>query len=170
MAKLKMIGMETYIAQLKNIQNGTAAVCRAAVKAGAGVIADGIRQELQSEVLAVSEKTALAAYQHNFPTYLSEHQKKGLLDSLGISKIKANKGMYDTKVGFDGYNDIKTERWPNGQPNALIAQSVESGRTWMIKQPFVRPTVKRLEKKALQAMKDAADKETQKILGGKNNG
>lgn len=166
MAKVKLIGIEAYIQQVKNIDNGTAKVCRAAVKAGAGVIADGIRQELTSDVAAVSDKMALAAYQHEVKTYCSESQKKGLLKSFGISKITVKKGVYSAKVGFEGYNDVKTERWPNGQPNALIAQSVESGRTWMIKQPFVRPTVKRLEKTALEAMKQAADKELEKLTGG----
>lgn len=169
MAKIKMVGMETYIQQIRTIED-PAKVCRAAVKAGAGVIADGIRQELQSEVLAVSDKTALAAYQHKFPMYCSESQKKGLLKGLGITKIHVKRGIYEAKVGFDGYNDVKTKLWPEGQPNALIAQSVESGRTWMIKQPFVRPTVKRLENTALVAMKQAADKKLEEILGGNSNG
>lgn len=166
MAKVKLVGIEAYIQQVRTIDGGTAKVCRAAVKAGAGVIADGIRQELTSDVAAVTDKMALAAYQHKVKTYCSTSQKKGLLKSLGISKITVNKGIYSAKVGFDGYNDVKTELWPDGQPNALIAQSVESGRTWMIKQPFVRPTVKRLEKTTLEAMKQAADRELEKLTGG----
>lgn len=169
MAKLKMVGMETYIQQIRTIED-PAKVCRAAVRAGAGVIADGIRQELVSDTIAISDKQALAAYQHKVKTYCSESQKKGLIKGLGITKIRVNKGVYEAKVGFDGYNDVKTELWPDGQPNALIAQSVESGRTWMIKQPFVRPTVKRLEKTALLAMEQAANQKLEEILGGNNNG
>lgn len=169
MAKIKMIGLETYIQQIRTIED-PAKVCRAAVRAGAGVIADGIRQELESDTIAISDKMALAAYQHKVKTYCSESQKKGMLKGLGISKIRVNKGVYEAKVGFDGYNDVKTKRWPHGQPNALIAQSVESGRTWMIKQPFVRPTVKRLKGIAELEMKRAADQKLKEILGGNRNG
>ena len=168
MAKLKMVGMEAYIQQIRTIED-PAKVCRAAVRAGAGVIADGIRQELVSETKTISDKQALAAYQHKIKTYCSDSQKKGLLKGLGISKIRVNKGIYEAKVGFDGYNDVKTELWPEGQPNALIAQSVESGRTWMIKQPFVRPTVKRLQNTALEAMKRAADQKLEELLGGNSD-
>lgn len=165
MAKIEMHGMDAYIQQLRTIDD-PAKICRAAVKAGAGIIADGIRRELRSDMFNISDKAALAGYQHGYATYFSESQRKGLLEGLGITKIRVHKGIYEAKVGFDGYNDVKTELWPNGQPNALIAQSVESGRTWMLKQPFIRPTVKRLKDTAEKAMAEAADKELKKLTGG----
>ena len=42
------------------------------------------------------------------------------------------------KIGFDGYNQLTTKRWPQGQPNSMVARSVESGTSWMKKQPFMR--------------------------------
>ena len=69
-------------------------------------------------------------------------------------------------MGFDGYNDIKTKRWPNGQPNALIARACESGSSAMLKQPFVRPAIQRKKDAALEAMKQAADRELEKLTGG----
>ena len=166
MAKFQMQGINQYLDQLRKLEKGTDTVCKAAIYAGAGVLADGIRQELKSDTLVISDKAAMAAWNENKPTYISEKQRKGLLESLGVTPIRDTYGSFDAKIGFDGYNDIKTERWPNGQPNALIARACESGSSAMLKQPFIRPTEKRLKNAVYQAMDEAADKETQKIIGG----
>ena len=166
MAKFQMQGINQYLDQLRKLEKGTDTVCKAAIYAGAGVLADGIRQELKSDTLVISDKAAMAAWNENKQTYISEKQRKGLLESLGVTPIRDKFGIFDAKIGFDGYNDIKTERWPNGQPNALIARACESGSSAMLKQPFIRPTEKRLKNAVYQAMDEAADKETQKIIGG----
>lgn len=165
MAKVEMKGMSQYIKQLENVAWASKEVCRAAVYAGADVVADEMKREIQA-LDRVTDAEAMSAYREGRPTKISVSQKIGLVKSLGIAPIADKYGVVSTKIGFDGYNDVKTERWPNGQPNALIARACESGSSAMIKQPFVRPTVKRLEKTALEAMKQAADKELEKLTGG----
>lgn len=163
MAKLEMKGMEAYIKQLENVANATKEVCEAAVYAGANVVANEIRTEIR-QLKIVSNKGAITAYSAKEPTYISEPQKKGLEESLGVAKIREDKGAYDTKIGFDGYNDVATKRWPNGQPNALIARSCNSGSSAMLKQPFIRRAVAKSRGQALKEMDDAANKKTQEIL------
>lgn len=165
MAKIEMRGMDAYIRQLEGLANGTEAVCKAAVYAGADVVADNVRSALRG-LRVVSEADALAAYGRREPTYLSAEQRQALLDSLGVAPIRDKFGLWSTKVGFDGYNAIQTERWPSGQPNQLIARACESGSSAMLKQPFMRPTVNKSKARAEQAMAEAADKELKKLTGG----
>lgn len=166
MAKFEMRGIEKYLSELRKLEKGTDSVCKAAVYAGAKVLADGIKQELISDVEAISDKAAMARWRAGKPGYISVSQKKGLIESLGVTPIRDKFGHFDAKIGFDGYNDVETDRWPGGQPNQLIARACESGTTAMLKQPFIRPTEKRLTPEVYKAMEEAADKEIQKILEG----
>lgn len=165
MAKIQMTGMDAYLAELRRLGENTAPVCEAAVYAGAKVVADEIRREIQS-LRVVSDKHALAAWQMREPTFLCYTQKKGLLESFGVAPIQNRYGVFSTKCGFDGYNDIHTQRWPNGQPNIVIARACESGSSAMLKQPFMRPTVNKSKARVEQAMAEAADKELKKLTGG----
>lgn len=65
---------------------------------------------------------------------ISQAQKDGLIESLGIACIRKDKYGMNVKIGFDGYNSIKTKRWPKGQPNMMVARSVNGGTS------FLRPT------------------------------
>ena len=157
--------MDAYLSELRKLGENTTPVCKAAVYAGAKVVADEMKRATQA-LDRVTDAEAMAAYRERRPTKISVSQKIGLVKSLGIAPITDKYGIVSTKIGFDGYNDVKTKRWPNGQPNALIARSCESGSSAMIKQPFVRPMLKRVEKTALEAMKQAADRELEKLTGG----
>jgi hypothetical protein len=169
MAKIEMHGMEAYLSELRKVGEATAPVCEAAVYAGAAVMADAIRQSTEG-LDTVSDAEALSNYQARTPGKISVSQKIGLVKSLGITPIRDKYGVFSAKVGFDGYNDVKTKRWPHGQPNQLIARSCESGSTAMTKQPFVRTVIKRTQGAALVEMERAADKKLKKILGGNDNG
>lgn len=169
MAKIEMQGMEAWLSELRRAGEATAPVCEAAVYAGAKVVADAVRQSTEG-LDTVSDAEALSNYQARTPGKISVSQKIGLLKSLGITPIKDKFGVISAKVGFDGYNDVKTKRWPNGQPNQLIARSCESGSSAMTKQPFVRTAVKRVQGAALIEMERAADQKLKEILGGNSNG
>lgn len=167
MAKFEMQGMDAYIKQLQDIAGGSADVCKAAVYAGAESVANEIKAEML-KLKTTSEELALRAYGKKEPSYLTLRQKKGLIESFGLPKIREDMGVYDTKAGFDGYNEVKTKRWPNGQPNVLVARSVNNGSSAMIKQPFIRRAVARIRKPAIDAMDKAANKKTKEIMEGKN--
>lgn len=166
MAKVEMQGMDAYLSELRKLGENTVPVCKAAVYAGAKVVADEMKRATQG-LDSVTDAEAKAAWHEREPAKISVSQKIGLVKSLGVAPISDKYGVVSTKVGFDGYNDVKTKRWPKGQPNQLIARSCESGSTAMIKQPFVRPALKRIEKAALFAMEQAANKELEKLTGGK---
>lgn len=168
MAKLTMQGISAYTKMLGELDRLSPDVCKAAVYAGAGVVADEIRKNIDG-LKRVSDNEALAAYQKGVPTLISVTQKNGLRAGFGISPIKYrgnNTGFIDARVGFEDYNGIETKRWPDGQPNIMIAAQCEHGSSAIIKQPFVRPAVSRVRDKAIKAMDEAANKKVKEIIGG----
>ena len=166
MAKFEFKGIQQYLDQLRSLEKGTDEVCKAALYAGAEVLADGIKESIRS-LDRVTDAQAMADWKAGKPSKISVSQKIGLVESMGVTPIRNKYGQYDVKIGFDGYNDVKTDRWPNGQPNALIARACESGSTAIIKQPFIRPTEKRLQSTVYEAMDQAANKKLNEIIGGK---
>ena len=70
----------------------------------------------------------------------------------------------NVKIGFDGYNRVITKKWPLGQPNQMVARSVESGTTWMKKNPFVKRGASKSRRKALEMMRKSVQKSIEKIM------
>ena len=83
---------------------------------------------------------------------ITEAQAKSLHDGLGIAVMEHKNFAWNTKIGFDGYNEVRTKTYPKGEPNALIARSVESGSSVRNKTPFIAPAVKKIRKDAEHAM------------------
>ena len=131
-----------------------------AIYGAAGIVGDEIRQSL--EQVPTDETYGTETQKAKGP---KEAQKKGLYESLGIASMQDDgTGYLHVKIGFDGYSDIVTQRWPRGQPNQMVARSVESGTTWMQKNDFVRRAVNASRKRAIAFMKKTVDKSIQKIM------
>ena len=95
---------------------------------------------------------------------LNAKQRAGLHKGLGIAKMQQDGKLTNVKIGWDGYNDIKTKRWPNGQPNQMIARSIERGTSFMKANPFVKRAVNRTRKAAAAEMQNVLDSEIEKIM------
>jgi HK97 gp10 family phage protein len=167
MAKIEMRGMDAYLSELRKLGENTEPVCKAAVYAGAKVIADEIKQAT-SGLNRVTDAEAMAAYHEKKPVKISVSQKIGLVKSLGIAPITDKYGIVSTKVGFDGYNDVKTKRWPNGQPNAMVIRSLESGTSFLKRSPVITKAVRKARPKVEETMARAYDKQVRKRIGGLN--
>lgn len=94
----------------------------------------------------------------------STYQKEGLLRSVGIAPMRWDGDFCNVKIGFDGYNGIKTKRWPSGQPNQLVARAVESGTSFMRKQPFSRKAARNSKRACEEAMARVVDREIEKKM------
>lgn len=164
MAKMTIKGIDEYALKLSKLGNKSQEVAGKAIYAGAQVVADAIKRNIDS-LEAVDDKYNLIAYKQGKKSKLSETQKKGLKEAFGITKMqKDSDGFYNVKLGFDGYNDVKTKKYPNGQPNQLIAIVTESGSSFMDKTPFVRPALNQTKKQAQEIMQKVIDEETGKIM------
>lgn len=116
-------GFELQMEQLINEQIG-----KEVVWAGAQPVANQIRENLKGNL--TNSKTSDGA----------------LLDSLGIAPPLLNdKGIYNTKIGFKGYDK-------KGVANALKARVMESGSSYVKKRPFIRTAVRKTEAIALLEM------------------
>lgn len=95
---------------------------------------------------------------------ITQAQKDGLLSSFGFATMQDDGGFINTKCGFDGYNSVKTKKYPNGQPNALIANAVNSGTSRRQKFPFIAEGLKASRSKAKKAMARQMDEDLAYLL------
>ena len=132
MANIKFKGFENYAGIIKELEKHSKDIAGAAVYAGAKVVADKVKRQIDH--IDSGEKSD---YEYD----RRERQKEGLRKSMGISAMRNDNGFLNVKVGFDGYNDIKTRKYPNGQPNAMVARVFNYGTSHNRKQPFFKNAI-----------------------------
>ena len=131
---------------------------------GAKIAADELRTSVD-DLARVTDAEAIQAWMTRTPSLISVSQKNGLRNGLGISPMKVGPNLkIHVKVGFSGYNEVVTHRWPNGQPNVMIAASCEHGSSAMLEQPFIRTAYVSCAGRVVKQMKETAKKEISEIL------
>lgn len=156
-------GLDNYIVYLQSIEAVTDEAIGEAVYDMAKVVADKVRAGIEALPAAQKGKTSYRVSDHWVMSRLSDEQKKGLLDGFGVSPMQDDGGYINVKLGFDGYNSVKTKKYPQGQPNALIARVTESGSSYREKTPFIRPAVNASRKQAEAAGREIIDKKIAEI-------
>ena len=154
-------GIDDYIAQLGNLADTSKDAVGRAVYEGAKVVADAIKKEIGA--IPVDDHPPIVANGNRIGT-LTSKQKQGLVDGFGIAKMKDEGGYKNVKIGFAGYNTEVTKKYPNGQPNAMIARSVNSGTSFRKKNPFVDKTTRSVKSQAEEAMRKTVDEEISKRI------
>lgn len=145
---------ESYILKLDALGMKLDDVLAKAIYPAAGVVADEIQKEISK--LNVSDSGELGS--------LNAKQRAGLHKGLGIAVLRKDGDLLNVKIGWDGYNEIKTKRWPQGQPNQMIARSVERGTSFMQANPFVKRAVARTKKVSQEKMAEVIDREIAIIM------
>lgn len=142
MAKITFNMGEDYLKKLKALGDKSEETAAKAIQAGAGIVADQVRENLETNLAG------------------SEVSTGALATSLGITPVSIDRdGIINAKIGFDGYDE-------KGVPNQLKARVMESGSSKVKKRPFVRPAVNATKKAAEDAMQKVIDEETEKIMKG----
>lgn len=159
MAKITFPGLADYELMLSKLEDGAKEIIGKAIYEGAGIVADEIKSSIQSLPIVRGYGTTT----NKLPGGVTSAQKAGLIDGLGISSMQDDAGYLNVKIGFDGYNNTRTEKYPQGQPNQLVARGVESGTSWKQKKPFIRPAVNRAKKRAESEMARIIDEELEKL-------
>jgi len=160
MATIEMKGIDEYLIKLSRLEQASKEdICGKAIHEGAGIVADAMRAELErlptDESFGTTENPAKG---------IKAIQKEGLLHSLGITSMQEDaSGFLNVKIGFDGYNRVRTQKWPNGQPNQMVARAANSGTTWLSKYTFVKKAMAASKKKAQEAMKKSVTKSIDEI-------
>jgi len=157
MAKFQFEGVDEYIAQLQKIYDDTEEIIGSAIYQGAGVVMKSVVSAIEGintdNRFGTPENKAIGP---------NPYQKEGLRRSVGIAKLRKDGSFWNVKIGFDGYNGLHTKTWPQGQPNAMVARSVESGTSWMQKQPFMRKAESSSRVRCEEAMAKEIDKQLTK--------
>ena len=163
MAKFK-VDMDTYIGRLTKLTGVTEETVKAAVQAGADILANEMRKNITG-IPTVTRNQAIDDYHARVPSRgLTNAAKQGLLSSFGITPIRNDDGEWNVHVGFDGYNSIKTKRYPRGQANQMVARSVEKGSSAVARHPFVAPAIAAKKQECLKAMQQVIDDEFNEIM------
>ena len=157
MSTFQFEGVDDYISQLSKIYGDTDEIIGRAIYEGAAVVMQSVVSGIEG--IAVDNRYGTETEKTAGP---NSYQKEGLKRSVGITKMRIDGSFRNVKIGFDGYNGLKTKTWPNGQPNAMIARSIESGTSWMQKQPFMRKAENSSRSKCEQAMAQQIDLEIEK--------
>lgn len=146
MASWKFEGLDEYLRQLERLQGSSDQAIGKAIYEGAGVVA---------KACAAAIKALPVSNQHD-SNGITSVQKAGLIEGFGISHAQTDGYYRNVKLGFDGYNGQKTHKYPNGQPNSMIARSINSGSSYRRKNPFMD--------KATASSKDACEATMQRVI------
>lgn len=165
MAEIKVEGMEEFLNLLIATEKQTERIIGRSVYPGAKIVADTCKDYLETFIITESGRHTDSTH------YPTPTQLKGLIDSMGVAEMKRKfGGIYDVKLGFDGYNEVKTKKYPKGQPNAMIARSINSGSSYMKRQPFMDMTIRISKEKAEVAIEEQFDKELENFWSRQGGG
>lgn len=148
MAKITFHGLSEYITALERLNRNISEIEGQAIYESAKVVADAVRDGING---------LKTAGRKPYERKRREEQKKGLQESFGISSLRNDNGFLNVKLGFDGYNSVETRKFPNGQPNAMIARVFNSGTSHNTKQPFFDKAIRATRQKALEKMKECLE-------------
>ena len=159
--KVDNSAINSYISQLETLGKKTDDMIGRAIYPAAGIVTNAIADEIRSIPVMPPNKRGTSS---DKLTGLTSKQISGLLDGLGISKMENSKGYVNVKIGFDGYNTVKTKGYPNGQPNVMIARSVVSGTSFRVKNKFVDRAIQKSKRSAEKAIEKQIEIEIKKIV------
>lgn len=149
-------GINTYIAQLNTLISLESETCGKAIYSAAGIVADEVRKNI--------EAIPKATHSGSVTRGITDEQRQGLLDGFGISHERTDGEFRHVKLGMDGYNDTRTKKYPQGQPNAMIARVVESGSEYHKKTPFISKAVRATKEQAEGKMAEVIDESIHAIF------
>lgn len=154
MGKMSCKGLDEFASDIYALDINAERVLKRGVYAGMNVVVKAVAKEI--DALPIDEKQ-----EHG----IKKMQKQGLQHGLGIAKIEEKDGVVDTKTGFAGYNLIKTKKYPNGQPNAMIARAVVSGTSFREKNDFIGRAMKAAKAEAIRAAGEEMDRAIKNLEG-----
>lgn len=144
---LKVEGMENITEMLAKAENAAPGIAAQALYKGAGVVADEISRGARS-VRTTPFKYAAGGRMRD----PSPEEKEALVSAgaAGIAKFQKTGNSVNTSVGYgrSGYANINGKQ----KPVAVIANAINSGTSFMKKQPFIRKAVSQSKGKATEVI------------------
>ena len=157
---IKAEGLNEISSMLEDMGKEAHNAAAAGLYEGAGYMADALSKAVETI------KTEKYRHAENGQMRMPSPEEKRILQNAakGIAKFKGSGAELDTSVGFSksGYAMLMGKR----KPVAMIASSINSGTSFMKKQPFIRKTVSREGKKAVKVIEKAISDRIMDIWSG----
>lgn len=155
---METVGLDELGRKLADMANRAQEVASGALFDGAGVVADALNAGIKSI------RTEPFQYAEPGKTRLPSPQEKAALDrKVGIARFRKNGSEVDTLVGISydsGYTQIAGKQ----KSVAVIARSINSGTSFMQKQPVIRRAASQSRGKAEAAIVAKAEQMINEIL------
>ena len=149
----KMIpeGIQELSQMLARLENQAQPVASKGLYKGAGIMADEVQSQAES---ITTEPFHYAVFVQRSA---SPEEKAVVQNGVGIAKFQKNGSDVQTSVGYGnaGYAMMAGKR----KPIPKIANAINSGTSFMKKQPFFRRAVNSGSAKASEAIRDSIEKD-----------
>ena len=155
---MKVDGMDELSRILQQLGDKAEAVAKRSLYEGAGIMADGFAKAAES----IRTEPFRGKKDHRLP---SPEEKNAMIGRVGIAKFNTTGMETDTLVGLSAGGYVKI-----GSRNVavrLIARSINSGTSFMEKQPVFRKAKTQFSKSASQAIVNKAEQMFDEIINGK---
>ena len=156
--KVSTSGIKGLTDMLKNAGDAAHDIAAESLYEGAGVMADAVTRAVDS---IATEPFQYAAGGHK---RLPSPEEKALLESAekGVAHFRDNGGSVQTSVGLNatGYGQIKGRT----KPVPMIANAINSGTSFMTKQPFYRRAMSQSKGAALSKIEDGIKSRIEKLM------
>lgn len=157
--QLKVEGMTEIGEMLSKMGDAAPGVASKALYDGAGLMADALNKGAEGIRTAPFEWASETRGETRLPS--PEEKEIVMAAAAGIAKFNKNGTEVDTSVGFRnaGYAQLKKKMVPIPK----IVNAINSGTSFMKKQPFVRKSARAAEPKVLKAMQECIEAEFEAI-------
>lgn len=152
--RFRVKGLEEYTIKIEQLSNVFVLddVIEKALQKGADVVADKTKSALVN--LPVDNRPYVVGQRDG----LLQVQKSGLVNSFGISPVQKKKTITNIKTGVDkGTNKI-------GQPNVTIARRLESGTSYMKKNPVFKRATKSAKEECLNVIANSVKDSLEELM------
>lgn len=145
MAKLNADGLSVLDEFLDSLGVRWEPVAKQGLYEGAAVMKDALLREVESLPTTSRDKFVPAV---GLPlSALRPKEKQGLINGLGVSKMRRDGDGISVSIAFDGYNEL-------GKANSLVARSLNKGTSVQKPNRFVSRAFKVNENKRVKAIVD----------------
>ena len=153
-------GLDQVGRMLAELANRAQDVAAGALYDGAGIVADALNNGIKSI------QTEPFKYAARGQTRLPSPQEKAALErKVGIAKFRKNGSEVDTLIGIS-YNSGYTQISGKQKSVAVIARSINSGTSFMKKQPVFRQAKNKSQSAAKAAIVSKIEKMFDEIIKG----
>lgn len=154
-------GLPKYLQKLNKLSKAEEEIIGHGVFEGARLMADAI-----SEKIDAIPETYKRGTSDNPIKGLRPAQKKGLKAGFGIATMQKENGFWNVKCGFNGYNSAVSKRFPNGQPNAMVARSLERGTSFSVPIRFFSNAVRGAKASTQAIISETIENDINNTFGG----